>query len=162
MPTQSKCSHCEPPGSGHCKDCQTTAMSGHAICRVCYGTGKCRHCLGLGIERSVSEKFRDILVGLWWVSWFGIIGGFLLVGAWEYRSISSQGGALPRFSLTLLIVTSLLWAVFYAADGKARATVDGAKNEQVVAHLLTVTGTFLAIITLLEILFFIYIAPRVQ
>jgi hypothetical protein len=162
MPTQSKCSHCDPPGSGHCKDYQTTAMSGYAKCWVCSGTGKCRHCLGSGLERSTSEKFRDISVGLWWISWFGIIGGFLLVGVWEYRSISSQGGALPRFSLTLLIVTSLLLAVFYAVDGKARAAVEGAKNEQVVVHLLTMAGTFLAIITLLEILFFIYIAPRVQ
>jgi len=162
MPPQSKCSHCDPPGSGHCKDCQTTAKSGSAKCRMCYGTGKCRYCNGMGLEISTLEKAKDILLSVWWIAWFGIIGGFLLVGVWEYRNISPQGGPSPRFSLTLLIVTTLLWIVFYAVNEKARAKVDGAKNQQVVVDLLTVTGTFLAIITLMEILFFIYIAPRVQ
>jgi hypothetical protein len=162
MPTQSKCSHCDPPGSGHCKDCQTTAKTGNANCRMCYGTGKCRYCMGMGLEMSTLEKTKHVLLGLWWISWFGIIGGFLFVGVWDYRNISPQGGASPRFCLALLIVTSLLWAVFYAVDAKARAKVAGAKNVQVVLHLLTVTGTFLAVITLMEILFFIYIAPRVQ
>ena len=116
----------------------------------------------MGLEISTLEKAKDILLSVWWIAWFGIIGGFLLVGVWEYRNISAQGGASPRFSLTLLIVTTLLWIVFYAVNEKARAKVDGAKNEQVVVDLLTVTGSFLAIITLMEILFFIYIAPRVQ
>jgi hypothetical protein len=116
----------------------------------------------MGLEMSTMEKAKDILLSLWWISWFGIIGGFLLVGVWEYRDISPQGGASPHFSLTLLIVTTLLWVVFYVVGEKARAKVDGANNEQVVVNLLTVTGTFLAIITLMEIFFFIYIAPRVR
>ena len=159
MPTQSKCSHCDPPGSGLCKDCQTTA---NRKCRTCYGTGKCRYCNGMGLEMSALEKAKDIFLSLWWISWFGIIGGFLMVGVWEYRNISPQRGLSPRFSLALVIVTSLLWVVFYAVGENARAKVDGAQNEQVIVNLLTVTGTFLAIITLMEIFFFIYIAPRVH
>ena len=162
MPTQTVCVHCDPPGSGRCVQCQGTGKRGRMGCPECQGSGFCGKCYGVGFEPTERERTVGTLLGVWWISWFGIIGGFLLVGVWEYRSISSQGGALPRFSLTLLIVTSLLWAVFYAVDGKARAAVEGAKNEQVVVHLLTMAGTFLAIITLLEILFFIYIAPRVQ
>jgi CDP-diglyceride synthetase len=144
MPTQSKCSHCDPPGSGHCKDSQTTAKSGNGKCQTCYGTGKCRYCNGMGLEMSALEKAKETLLSLWWISWFGIIGGFLWVGVWEYRIISPQRGVSPRFSLTLLIVTSLLWVVFYAVEAKARARVDGAKNKRVVVDLLTLAGTFLA------------------
>jgi hypothetical protein len=162
MPSQAKCSHCDPPGSGRCKDCQTTAESGNANCRKCYGTRKCRYCHGVGLEMSALEKAKNILLSLWWISWFGIIGGFLMVGVMEYRNISPQTGAFRRSCLTLLIVTSLMWVVFYALEGKARAEVDGARNERTVVLLLTVTGTFLSIISLLEILFFMYIAPRVH
>ncbi|PYT72649.1 MAG: hypothetical protein DMG42_14050 [Acidobacteria bacterium] len=116
----------------------------------------------MGLEMSALEKAKDIFLSLWWISWFGIIGGFLMVGVWEYRNISPQRGLSPRFSLALVIVTSLLWVVFYAVGENARAKVDGAQNEQVIVNLLTVTGTFLAIITLMEIFFFIYIAPRVH
>jgi hypothetical protein len=116
----------------------------------------------MGFAMSTLEKVTNILLSLWWMSWFGIIGGFLMVGVLDYRNISPHGGALRRFCLTLLIVTSLMWGVFYASEEKARAKVDGARNQQVVVHLRTMTATFLAIISLLEILFFIYIAPRVQ
>jgi hypothetical protein len=112
---------------------------------------------------STLEKAKDILLSIWWISWIGIICAFLYVGVWEYRNISVvQGGASHRFSLTLLIVTSLLWVAFYAVEEKAREKVDGAKNEQVVVSLLTVAGTFLAIFTLMGISYFIYIAPRVH
>jgi hypothetical protein len=106
------------------------------------------------------EKAKSTLVGIWWISWFGIIAGFVMVG-WDYRNIPPKGTPL-RFSLSLLIVMILLWAVFYVVGEKARAKVDGAKNYRVVADLLTMTGTFLAIVTIMGILFFIYIAPRVQ
>jgi hypothetical protein len=162
MPTQSKCSHCDPPGSGHCKDSQTTAKSGNGKCQTCYGTGKCRYCNGMGLEMSALEKAKETLLSLWWISWFGIIGGFLWVGVWEYRIISPQRGVSPRFSLTLLIVTSLLWVVFYAVEAKARARVDGAKK-QAGSCRPTHTGRNVSCnITLMGILFFIYIAPRVQ
>jgi hypothetical protein len=110
---------------------------------------------------STVERAKDTLLGLWWISWLGIIGAFLFVGVWEYRNDSTQGGASSRFSLTLLIVTSLLWVVFYAVDAKTPRIVGGAKNEQGV-ELLTLAGTFLAIITLLGILYFIYVAPRIK
>src|ERR1700677_786980 len=156
MPNQAKCKNCDPPGSGHWKSCKATAEHGKANCRICYGTGKCRYCNGTGLEMSTLEKATDILVGLWWISWFGIIGGFLMVGVWVYRNISPPGSALRLFCLALLIVTILMWGVFYAVEEKARAKVDGVRNDQVVVHLLTMTGTFLAIISLMEILFFIY------
>jgi|HubBroStandDraft_6_1064221.scaffolds.fasta_scaffold02774_7 hypothetical protein len=162
MSTQSKCSRCEPPGSGHCKDCKTNANSGSAKCRTCYGTGKCRHCHGLGVEMSTLEKATSILVGVWWISWFGIITGFIGVGVWEYRNIPPKRSAHSRFSLSLLMITILLWVVFYVMGEKARAKVAGAKNEQVIVNLLTMAGTFLAIVTIMGILFFTYVAPRVQ
>jgi hypothetical protein len=162
MPTQFRCSHCEPPGSGQCKDCQSTGESRRAKCRTCYGTGKCRHCYGLGLEMTTLEKAKSTLVGLWWISWFGIIAGFVLVGVWEYRIILPKAGTSSRFSLSLLVVTIVLWVVFYVVGEKTRAKAEGAKNYQVATDLLTMAGTFLAIVTIMGILFFSYIAPRVQ
>lgn len=60
------------------------------------------------------------------------------------------------------MITILLWVVFYVMGEKARAKVAGAKNEQVIVNLLTMAGTFLAIVTIMGILFFTYVAPRVQ
>jgi hypothetical protein len=98
-------------------------------------------------------------LGLWWISWFGIIGGFLMVGIGEYRH---ESRAASHFSSTLMIVTVLLWIVFFIADDKARKRIDSEGNTTVVVDLLTLTGTFLAVFTLLGIGFFVVIAPRVR
>jgi hypothetical protein len=160
MSTRSKCNYCDPPGSGHCKACQRVGGSGNARCVMCYGSGRCGYCIGTGLERSTLEKAKGILLGLWWVSWLGIIAGFLLVGVQEYRLSSAQGGASSRFSLALLIVTALLWVVFYVVDAKTPRWVGGARNDHV--DLLTLAGTFLAIISLMGIWFFVYIAARIK
>ena len=97
-------------------------------------------------------------LGLWWVSWFGIIGGFLMVSISGYRH---ESPAASHFSITLMIVTVLLWIVFFIADDKARKRIYGEENTAVVVHLLTLTGTFLAVFTLLGVGFFVFIAPRV-
>ena len=97
-------------------------------------------------------------LGLWWISWFGIIGGFLMVGIGEYRHEST---AASRFSIILMFVTVLLWIVFFMADDRARKRINGPENAMVVVDLLTMTGTFLAVFTLLGIGFFVVIAPRV-
>jgi hypothetical protein len=60
------------------------------------------------------------------------------------------------------VVTSLLWVLFFAVENKARDWVDGAKHRQVVAELLKLTGTVLAVFTLLGIFYFLYVTPRVQ
>jgi hypothetical protein len=97
-------------------------------------------------------------LGLWWISWFGVIGGFLMVGIGEYRH---ESPAASHFSITLMIVTVVLWIVFFVADGKARKRIDGEGNGAVIVDLLTLTGTFLAVFTLLGVGFFVVIAPRV-
>jgi len=74
------------------------------------------------------EKAKSHLVGFWWISLFGIITGFVLVGVWEYRIILPKAGTSSRFSSSLLVVTIVLWVVFYVAGEKTRAKVDGAKN----------------------------------
>ncbi len=102
------------------------------------------------------------MLGFWWISWFGIIGAFFLIGGMEYRRESSQGGAASHFSLMLLIITSLSWILFYAVDAKARKRVDGEKNKRVVVDLLTVTGSLLAMFTVLGIFYFADIAQRVR
>ena len=53
-----------------------------------------------------------------------------------------------------MIVTVLLWIVFFIADDKARKRIDGGGNTAVVVDLLTLTGTFLAVFTLLGVGFF--------
>jgi drug/metabolite transporter (DMT)-like permease len=101
------------------------------------------------------EKIRS-LSGLWWISWFGIIGGFFLVGGGEYKREFDQGGAASPFSLVLLVVITLSWSVFFVVDARAR------NREPMVVTLLTVMGTLLAIFTLLGIFFFVQVAPRIR
>jgi drug/metabolite transporter (DMT)-like permease len=107
-----------------------------------------------------TEKKRgaigETFLGLWWVSWFGIIGGFLFVGVPEYRRELTQGGASSHFSLALLIVTLSSWVVFYIAASKFE------QQWPVVWRPFTTVGTILAVVTILGIYFFFYIAPRVQ
>jgi hypothetical protein len=97
-------------------------------------------------------------LGLWWIGWFGIIVGFLMVGIGDYRH---ESAAASHFSIVLMIVTVLLWIVFFMADDRARKRINGEANASVVVDLLTITGTFLAVFTLLGICFFVVIAPRV-
>ena len=78
------------------------------------------------------------------------------------QNYSSESRSLVALFLVAFMVTVVLWVVFYVAGEKTRAKVAGAKHEQVIVDLLTMTGTFLAITTIMGILFFIYIAPRVQ
>jgi len=108
------------------------------------------------------RSFREHLLGLWWISWFGIIGAFFFIGGSEYRRELSQGGAASHFSLMLIIITSISWILFYAVEAKARKRVDGEKNKQVVVDLLTVLGSLLAMFTVLGIFYFADIAPRVR
>lgn len=82
-----------------------------------------------------------------------------MVGIGEYRH---ESRAASHFSITLMIVTVLLWIVFFIADDKARKRIDGQGNTTVVVDLLTLTGTFLAVFTLLGIGFFVVVAPRVR
>ena len=96
-------------------------------------------------------------LGLWWISWFGIIGSFLMIGIGEYGHEST---AASHFSVTLMIVTVLSWIVFFIADDRARKRINGEAIAAVVVDLLTMTGTFLAVFTLLGIGFFVVIAPR--
>src|SRR5439155_17123168 len=95
---------------------------------------------------------------LGWVSCFAIIKGIFMVAIRMYRHDSP---AASHFSITLMIVTVLLWIVFFIADDMARKRIDGEGNTAVVVDLLTLTGTFLAVFTLLGVCFFVVIAPRV-
>ena len=81
-----------------------------------------------------------------------------MIGIEAYRH---QSVAASHFSITLIIVTLLLWAAFFVADSKSRKRIDGEKNKAVVVDLLTLTGTFLAVFTLLGIGFFVVIGPRI-
>jgi uncharacterized membrane protein YGL010W len=100
------------------------------------------------------EKIRSFL-GYWWISWFGIIGGFFLVGGWECKREFDRGGAAFHFSLALLIIIAVSWVAFFVVDGNAQ------RREPMVVNVLTAMGTLLAIFTLLGIFFFVQIAPRV-
>ena len=90
----------------------------------------------------------DLLLSVWWVSWFGIIGGFLYVGVSEVK-IEFSRGAVSRASLALLMAVPLSWIFFFIADSKV--------NERTpkVVKLLTVAGTLLAAFTVLGIWFFV-------
>jgi hypothetical protein len=93
------------------------------------------------------RSVRDLLLSAWWVSWVGIIAGFLYVGVSEIKSEFSRG-AVSRLSLTLLVTVSLLWLCFFTVDSKT--------DERTPALIkpLTAAGTALAAITLLGIWFY--------
>ena len=69
----------------------------------------CLKCVQAGRLPEGNMKSLQRWLGLWWISWFGIIGGFLMVGIGEYRH---ESRAASQFSITLMIVTVLLWIVF--------------------------------------------------
>ena len=109
------------------------------------------------------RSLNSHLLGIWWITWFGILGAFLFVAVAEHSYMSSSRGAsASRYSVTLVIVTILLWALFYFADARVRRKVKEEESRSVVVGLLTLTGTCLAIFTLLGIFFFIYVAPRLR
>jgi hypothetical protein len=113
-----------------------------------------------GIGPKMTSR-TEALLGIWWISWLGIIGGFLSVGVFEYRIARSLRHGASSFCLALLFITSLMWAIFFLADHKSRKKIDGENSRQVVVTLLTLTGSILAVFTLLGIWFFTYIAPRI-
>jgi hypothetical protein len=64
-------------------------------------------------------SLMDLLLSLWWVSWLGIIGGFLCVGVSEVK-IEFSRGAVSRPSLAFLVTVPLSWIFFFVADSKAK------------------------------------------
>jgi len=98
-------------------------------------------------------SLADLLLSVWWVSWFGIIGGFLYVGVSELK-IEVSRGSVSRPSLALLVAVPLFWICFFIADSKAH------KRTPKVVKLLTVAGTSLATFTLIGIWFFVANAAR--
>ena len=82
-----------------------------------------------------------------------------MVGVADLRYESTTAS---HFSLALMIVTIGAWLVFFVADGKIRSRIDSEENRAAIVDLLTLTGTLLAVFTLLGIGFFVSIAPRLR
>ena len=160
MPTNKPCEHCAPPGSGVCKECQTSQSPG-AICRMCYRSKICRFCNGTGLVPTISEKAKGIVLWIWAMSWFGLIAGFLFVGFWEYR-IELSHGKPSLFSPALLATTIVLWIAFFVCDDKARSDCREKKSWKSVVLLSTMAGSILAVYTILGIGFFAFVAPTLH
>ena len=159
MPTQNVCVHCDPPGSGRCLQCQATGKRGRVGCWECQGSGFCGQCYGVGFEPTKRERITGRLLGIWWISWFGIIGAFLLVG---YELLSFIHGRAVYSSILLLIATVLSWILFFVVTEKLKARMPRDRNWLASTLLSTLAGTILAIFTLLGIAFFIYVAPHIH
>lgn len=101
------------------------------------------------------RSVADLLLSIWWVSWLGIIVGFLVVGSLEVK-IEFSRGAVSERSLALLLAIPLTWIFFFIADSKA------VERTPRVARLLTVAGTLVAAFTVLGIWFFVAIAARAR
>ena len=160
MPTETVCVHCDPPGSGRCGFCQATGKQGRAGCRDCQGSGYCGQCYGVGFEPTKREKITGGLLGIWWISWFGIISGFLFVGFWECKLW--WGGPGVYFSIVLLTVTLLSWILFFVVTAKMDSRIARDRNWHSFTLLSTFAGTILAIFTLLGIVYLIFVAPRLR
>ena len=90
---------------------------------------------------------------LWWISWFGFIGGFFMIGVGDYRRESSPA---RHFSLALMVIVGILWTVFFITDAKVKT-----RTPEIV-RLLSLMGTLLAAVTVVGIGFFVLVAPRIQ
>jgi hypothetical protein len=99
-------------------------------------------------------SFTDLLLSLWRLSWFGIIGGFLFVAVAELRHESPRGGGVAHFTVALLIVVVLSWITYFVARTRLRP------SDPMIARLLTVMGSVLALFTLLATYFLVTIASR--
>lgn len=97
------------------------------------------------------------VLGLWWISWFGVIGSFIYVAGVEYRREYSESSPALAFSTLLVTATLTSWALFFICDNKLRGPRDA-----MVVRLLTVIGTINAVLSLLGVFYFVMIAPRVQ
>src|SRR3954466_13000725 len=98
----------------------------------------------------------DMILGLWWVSWFGFISAFLFVGICECKLEWQQRGAPFWFSLTLLLIVTCEWIVFFASDAKSK------DRSPDVVRLLSMMGTLLAVKSILGVCFFVWVAPRIR
>jgi hypothetical protein len=97
----------------------------------------------------MSRKWLNTLLGIWWVSWLGIIGGFLQVAVLEVQIEFSHGRPSLR-SLLLLLTVPTLWVCFFFVDSRAK------DRTPTVVKLLTIAGSSLAALTLLCIWLFIF------
>ena len=93
-------------------------------------------------------SLADLLLSIWSVSWFGIIGGFLYVGVSQIKFDLSRS-AVSRPSLALLVAVPLSWICFFIADSRAK------ERTPKVVKRFTVAGTVLAAFTMLAIWFFL-------
>jgi hypothetical protein len=159
MPTQTVCVHCDPPGSGRCLQCLATGKRGRVNCLECQGSGLCAKCYGVGFDPTKGERIAGALLGLWWISWFGVISAFLLVG---YELLSFVDGRAAYSSILLFAVTVFLWIMFYIVTEKLGAKMPRDRNWHAFTLVSTLAGTILAIFTLLGIAFFVYAAPHIH
>jgi hypothetical protein len=100
------------------------------------------------------RSLTDLLLSLWRLSWFGILGGFLFVGIAEFRHEVPRGGAVGHYTVALLIIVTLSWLAFFGAHLQTRT------REPIIVRLFTLMGSLLAVFTLLGIYFFVIIASR--
>jgi hypothetical protein len=103
-----------------------------------------------------TRGIKDTILGIWWIAWFGIIGGFLFVSGAELWREFAQRAAVTQFSSVLFVVIVLSWVAFYIATSRF------GQQWTLVWRLFTAAGSILAIITIVAIYFFITVAPRVQ
>jgi len=162
MPTRTICAHCDPRGSGRCKVCQATGKSGRVGCGACQGTGYCGECYGYGFEPTRMEKISGVFLSVWVICWLGIITGFVSLFFLEYRTVLSISRAGAHFSLALFMTIVVLWILYFVCDHKARAKVERKENWRSLTLLSMLAGSILAICTVLAIVFFVFVAPRIQ
>jgi len=162
MPTDIKCVRCYPPGSGRCKACGATGKRGRASCGRCQGTGYCGGCYGAGFEPTRHESLRGRVVSLWWISWFGIIAGFISASVMQIRIAWLSGPGIPYFSILILIVTLALWLAFYVVEEKSGAKIPVDRWWQSHVWPRTLVGTILAALTLAETFLLVYFMPSIR
>lgn len=100
-------------------------------------------------------KLQDF-AGYWWIAWFGIIAGFFMVALPECVD-EVRNGQPSAFSIALISVLSLSWVAFFVAEEKVKPPL-----RIMVVNFLTLTGSILAVFTLLGIFFFVQVAPRLR
>jgi hypothetical protein len=109
------------------------------------------------------EEARDALLWAWHMSIFAVMPMFAILGIQEYTILSDSASTVSRYCLLLIVLTLILWIVFFRLDYvAAKQKWNADKVWDRIAKTRTLAVSVLLVHTLLGFLFFVYIVPRTR
>lgn len=109
------------------------------------------------------EEIRGIVLWLVFISTFGIVPVFVILGFQEFWILRTVGNGTSTYCFVLVILTLFLWALYLYVEHKACEKVqNNEKLWEATYELRTVAFFILLAYTLLGFFFFVRIVPRIR